>query len=374
MGIWARDKADQEDRSAGEGYRSGPHTPPAVFTCDECGRSFASASELANHCFDGHITRRPRLLLGGRELDRARRLVAEPSNAIDWDVLDAREVVLNGDRVSPQALAERLAGTTTGVSTIVLTGNRTETAYELRFTLADPDELDAIDDAFMRLAFGERLTVTAVGRLIDEGRRHPTVGDYVGGLTDYLFGVLARDGAADSGIGPTRYHEKYDAAAAALSPFRRTVADTVVGLITFHFNQLDEARTRSNGHRVASAALRLQAIEQGHDSDAIMSIEPVTSSDLEFVISDDHTEQVLRWCCLPFDDMDDQTLHEIEAGIGRHVPYDRRKLHLIAAEARIRRGDVSEARHHINELRQQSIDDRWVTGALDRLHLLQGSP
>lgn len=368
MGFWARDKADQEDRTP-PGYQYRPARPARPsWTCDDCGREFFDKNGFLNHRFDGHAVVRPVLALLDRELDRGRPVVAEPHDATAWSVANAGSVVLNGERIEPAAVGDRLSSLTSGVSSVRLIGDRVETDYEISFEIADPAELDEIDAEFVRLAYGERLTVGAIARVIERLRHLETAGSYLGGLTEYLYGVLVRDESPDSGLEPEQYREKYEAAAAALLPYRRPVADTIVGLIAFHFNQFDEARARSGGERVAAASRRLRGLELGHE---LVDVDPVTERDLDFVLSDSKTEQVLGWSCASESELEGTLVDEVEAGLSAHEPLDQRKLRLLAAECRLRRGEARLLRHHVTALRGAGTHEEWVTRMMRELEALE---
>lgn len=370
MGFWARDKADQEDRTP-PGYQGRPAPPMRpIWTCEDCRREFLEKNGYLNHRFDGHTVVRPVLTLLDRELDRGRPVVPEPHESSAWAVANASGVVLNGKWVEPASLGQRLSSMTTGVISIRLIGDRVATDYEITFDIADPAELDEIDAEFINLAYGEKLTVTAIAVLIDRHRHLETAGRYLGGLTDYLYGVLVRDGSLDSGLEPEQYRDKYEAAAAALLPYRRPMADTIVGLIAFHFNQFDEARARSGGHRVAAASRRLRGLELGHE---LIDVDAVTEGDLDFVLSDSKTEQLLGWSCASKSELEATLVDELEAGLTAHDPLDQRKLRLLAAECRLCRGEAKQLRHHVTAVRGAGTKGEWVTRMMRELEALESN-
>ena len=282
MGFWARDKADQEDRVPEGGAYRLPEVPsPKKWTCGDCCRTFVNENDYQNHRFDGHSSSRPVLTLLGRELDRDRPLIAEQYEPSSWAVIGAIRTYVNGERLGAAEIGKRLSSYENGVTEVRLVGDRVETAYELRFDIANSDDLDLIDDEFLRLAHGERLTVAAISRLIEKLKGLRTGAVYLNGLTDYLYGVLVRDRSPESGLAPEEYRDKYVSAAEALRPFRRPVGDTVAGLVAFHFNHLDEARARSSGARVAAASRRLKALELGNAGSEV-DVDRLTAGDLEF--------------------------------------------------------------------------------------------
>src|SRR3546814_11169886 len=97
-------------------------------------------------------------------------------------------------------------------------------------------------------------------------------------------------------------------------PYRRPIADAIVGLITFHFNQFDEARHRSGAGRIASIARRLRSIELGVHCDAEID-KTAGDLDLGFLPSDARPEQILDWCAIPLGPDADPRREDAERGI-----------------------------------------------------------
>jgi hypothetical protein len=195
------------------------------------------------------------------------------------------------------------------------------------------------------------------------------------GLANYLYGVLAREAAVESGIldkpYDVGYEAKYDQAVGTLGSFDRAPAEAICGIVAFHYNQFDRAMTKTKSQRVAEVSLRFQAMLKGeHWPSGDLSLSPHTS--LDFALSDSVVEQVLEWSAVALDGTAALDVAELVANLESQRPYDALKLHMVAAEHYLSVGDLTSALQHAEWLRHGRITEGWYGGFRRRVQGASG--
>ena len=122
MGFWARDKADQEDRWAGEYTRVELPKKDPSFPCSRCSGVFQSEDSLRAHVFEGHPLERPVLLRFGEECGRKGTKIIERTEPWHWVVLAADSAEFNSCAIRPQDVGAALAAAGNGVHVVTLVG------------------------------------------------------------------------------------------------------------------------------------------------------------------------------------------------------------------------------------------------------------
>jgi len=347
----------------GEG--SSPFAEPkqVTFPCTTCGVEFSTASDLRVHTFEGHPMRRPVLVFNGRECGRSRLTITSETTPKDWVIRTAEAVSVNGKTIPIGGAAEFLSSQRSGVVDVTLSNLDVVQTFQFEFALADMEDLDGVDAALARLVDGGELSRRSIDDFIMRCKQYRTAVRYKSGLANYLYGVLAREGAA-AGEGSERsgegsgYEGKYDQAVGILRSFDRPPAEAICGIVAFHYNQFERAMTKTKSQRVAEVSLRFQALVKGESwlPDAL-SQSPHPS--LDVTLSDSIIEQVLRWTALPLDGTAADDIAELAANIGSQRPYDALKLHLVAAEHALAVGDFPAALRHAESLRHSRLSEKW---------------
>jgi hypothetical protein len=371
MGFWHTGYMEfHELTGEGAGTFSAPRPP--VYPCPTCGVEFLSERDVRVHTFEGHPIRRPVLVLKGRECGRSRLTITVETSPHDWAIRAADGISVNGLPTSAAGAVEVLSTQRSGVVDVMLANGDLTHAFQFEFALADATDLDGIDAALNRLIDGGELSLRAIDDFIMRSKRYQTGSRYLSGLANYLYGVLAREGAAESDVfGGSRegvgYEGKYDQAVGILGTFDRPPAEAICGIVAFHYNQFDRAMTKTKSQRVAEVSMRFQAILKAESwLAADLSLPPRSS--LDFALSDSVIEQVLEWSSLPLDGTADSDLViDMSASIQSQRPYDALKLHLVAAEHWLAMGDVSAAARSAEHLRHGRIAESWYSNFRRRL-------
>ena len=288
---------------------------------------------------------------------------------------NAQSVRVNGRPCSPGDAAVFLSAQRSGVSDVVLINGDVRQTFQFEFSLADEDDLQGVDAALAHLIEGTELSVRTIDDLIMRSKSYPTASRYLSGLANYLYGVLAREGAGESGLtgdsAGSGYQGKYERAVGILGAFDRPPAEAICGIVAFHHNQFERAMRKTRSGRVAEVSLRFQGIltaTQWLRGDLSRS----PRSSLDFALSDSVIEQVLEWSALPLDgSAGGGQVAELVASLQAQRNYDALKLNLVAAEHFLAAGDVRSAVGCADALRHSALAENWYSNFRKRV---QGAP
>jgi hypothetical protein len=372
MGFWHTGYEEFHEQTEDIGPFRQPRPP--MFPCPTCGIEFSSERDLRVHTFEGHPTRRPVLVFAGRECGRSRLTVTAKTAASDWVIQDADAVWINGVASSITDATQLLSTRPSGVVDVSLANEALRHDFQFEFALADDPDLDGVDAALERLIDGGELSLRAIYDFIRRSEPYPTASKYRSGLANYLYGVLAREGAAESGSTDALregggYEAKYDQAVKILGTFDRAPAEAICGVVAFHYSQFDRAMTKTKSQRVAEVSMRFAAMLNAKDwSRSNLAAAPHPS--LDFALSDSVIEEVLAWCALPLDGTAKSSeIAQMTVSIESQRPSDALKLHLVAAEHHLAAWNLTSAAQHAERLRHGRSTEAWY---VDFRHRLQG--
>jgi hypothetical protein len=372
MGFWHTGYMDFHEPA--DENRPKPQPRPRTFPCPTCGLEFLTERDLRVHAFDGHPERRPVLVFGGRECGRSRLTVTGATTPTDWVFRDVEAVWINGAPSSVMDAAQHLSMKRSGVADISLVNGNVRHEFQFEFALADAPDLDGVDAALDRLIAGAQLSPQVISDFIQRTDRFRTASRYRSGLASYLYGVLARENAAESdSIAVSQdggdYEARYNQAVNDLGTFDRAPAEAICGIVAFHYNQFDRAMRKTKSKRVAETSMRFQrmlGMQDWQRNDLADTPHP----SLDFTLSDSVIERVISWCALPLDGTASSSeIAEMTNSIEHQRPYDVMKLRLIASEHYLAAGDLASAALHADFLRHGRTTEGWYE---DFQHRLQG--
>lgn len=361
MGFWARDHADLHDwwpdLWGGRPYFVEPAIP--LLRCDLCAFTSRTAEGMERHHVDDHINPIPMLLYRGIRCGHSALTISSHTVPADWTPVAVTAASVNGERVSADDLPVRLSRQERRHLEVRLQGSRTSTEVRLHFDIAREDDLDGVETVLRDMVGLGRLDLRAIDELIQRTRRFRTAATYADGIATYLYGVLARERSPDSGLPHHEYRGKYDRAVELLRVIHRPVAQAIVGLVSFHYNQFDQLPMEAHGTRLGAVADRITRCLRGERLPA----EPAVSSPSVDMFSDRGTEQVLRWWAQSPSQLVRQ-LDGIEARAHDADLLDRVKLQVLAGEVWLHTPTPDRALAHAHDLRNSPIASRWSASLL----------
>lgn len=370
MGFWHTGYAEFHESTGLEGYVYSP-PPPVRYVCEHCAASFSGLEALRRHRFESHPLRQPALWLRGRAVGALPIKVLSALRPGDVVVEDTTRCTVNGRAVAVNELGARLALMSREFVELEMTNGGAVTRCVLDFRIADEEHLVRVEEAFLRLVRERVLNIDALGRFTYECRAFEEAMPYCDGICHYLYGVMAKEKSADSGLSQGQYVERFVRASEELAGFDRPLARSIRALVAFHFNQFDEAEflapEGSALHHAAGAfAGLLQGLPWHYDS----AFSPILGSAMEDLLTDQDTLQVLGDAShglVGLKKYSDELLEHL-----RRAPagYDRLKRVLLASEALAEKADKAShalARRLAREMVGQPDTSAWAQAMLERL-------
>ena len=370
MGFWHTGYAEFHEPSGLEEYVYSP-PPPVRYVCEHCSESFAELEGLRRHRFEQHPVRQPALWLRGRAAGALPQLLMTPLQSADVVIEDAVRCLLNGNPVPLASLGERLAGMNKEFIELQLENAGATTRCVLDFRIADETHLAGVEAAFLRVARDRVLSIDALSRFIHDCREFPSAMPYCDGICHYLYGVMAKERAPDSGLQQGQYVERYLRASDELSGFDRPLARSVRALVAFHFNHFDDAELLAPEGALRHAAGAFAGLLQGlpWHFDAAFSAAP--GSAVENLLTDQDTLQILSDAShglVELKNRSDELLSHLQRAAAGG--FDQMKRTLLASEALAAREDAAShatARKLARELASHHDTSAWAKAMLERL-------
>lgn len=368
MGFWHTGYIEFHQPTGLEDFAYRP-LPPARYFCEQCAQHFADLEALRRHRFEQHPLRQPSLLVRGRAVGQLPLRVMNPLKPADVVVVDVTRCRVNGQAVVPAALGTHLAVMSQEFVDIELDNDGAASHCVLDFRIADESHLLGVESSFLRMARDHVLTIDAVARFIQDCRSFASAMPYCDGISQYLYGVMAKERAPDSGLRSDQYAEKFLQAVDTLSGIDRPLARSVRALVAFHFNQFDDAELLAPEGALRNASGAFASLLRGLPWHFEMALVPPVGA-VEHLLTDQDTLQVLADASNSLVQLK-ALADELQAHL-RRAPsgYDRLKRALLAAEALAARDDAAshaQARKLAREWVGPADTSGWAQALLERL-------
>lgn len=348
---------------------------PTRYFCQHCEASFETEAELRRHRFENHAFSRPILVVRGREVGNAPLRVVEILGAGDIAFEHVTAITVNGTDCPPSRLEGALRQVRRDTVHVAMENETGSAEFTLEFDVPDASDLAGVDGAFLQLAKGGRLDSRAIEQFIDACRHDfSSAMGYCDGICEYLYGVLAREGAASDSLPFGNYPEKFNRAADRLRDFSRPLAGTITALVGFHFNHFEEALIAAPDSRVGGAARRFQALLSGPAGGVHVPVPRRAANQSDRLLSDLSTARVIDWAELEAEELIGR-LDDMRALLAQRVAdFDAVKIQVLMAEALVAGGRAAEARRLARELSARPGFAPWAEGMLGRLERGEAAP
>lgn len=370
MGFWHTGYAEFHEPTGLDGYVYSP-PPPVRYVCEYCAANFAELEELRRHRFESHPLRQPALWLRGRAAGALPITVLSALRPDDVVVEDTTRCTVNGRAVAVDELGANLALMSREFVELELANGGAITRCVLDFRIADEEHLGRVEEAFLRLVRDRALTTDSLGRFTQDCRAFEEAMPYCDGICHYLYGVMAKEKSADSGLRQGQYVERFVRASEELAGFDRSLARSIRALVAFHFNQFDEAEFLApEGGALRHAAGAFAGLLQGLPWHYESAFSPSLGSAVEDLLTDQDTLQVLgdaSYGLVGLKERSDELLEHLRRA---SAGYDRLKRVLLASEALAEKDDQAShalARRLAREMAGQPDTNTWAKAMLERL-------
>ena len=208
--------------------------------CPKCPAEFSREVDLGEHLTTEHPILHPHMLVGSARIP-ANWVIRQPVDTSALQIMNATEVKLgiNGDlprSTSSEGLRQVLDRTRHGVLELHLRTRGASQRYDIRILVPEEKELRRIEDEFTAHLARNDVSVSDVrdfGAVLSVGAG---AREYASGLADYVYGVLAKDGAGQTTLPFSAFLDKLKRSLGILGPFDRPLAAAVASCIRFNLN------------------------------------------------------------------------------------------------------------------------------------------
>jgi hypothetical protein len=349
---------------------------PPEFPCERCGEIFSSIDVLNRHRFNDHTSSRARLFLRGRECGRTRISIVSEVEPSDWLFHNTLGITVN-DKEVDEPTAKDLLCLSRGVVRLGLRGEALDQVYEISIEIAEENDLLNVEASLNELILGRRLSRAAIIEFHERCRPLKTSAAFSNGLSNYFFGVLARERPTESSTLRSKskmrtYRECFDDSVAQLSQIDRPAAESVCGLVGFHYNHFDHAIQKLRSPKMFRVVNRLSDLLRGDGAREMRSLRgEKPEANLDHLLCDKVTDKILDWCAIPLDGSAAIEISEMEKALPNIEPLDQLKIRLIATEHHLSVGDVRAAVLHADELRNNTSTTAWQEAVRSRVREIQ---
>ena len=337
-------------------------SPPQV-QCSYCQLMFDSEDELRQHRFEAHPFRQPTVFLDGQEIGNQRVRITRPLAPEQLGIEGAERAVLNGREVPIAELGSEIAQVSDDVCRITLTKDGVASHFEMEICIASDKDLEGVEKQFDRMAATRRLDIRVVDEFIDACLPFKSAVGYCDGVCSYLYGLMAKERAADCSLKHEQYIGKYSTAAKQLAPYDRKLAHTIGGLIEFHFNHFREPARLCPDSRLGRVSIRFATWIDSRSAAHAASVEASGSraTSIERVVTEMDTERILGWATRPLESLAGD-VSEISEMCRRPdlEEFDRVKLHMLLGETLLATGNRTAALAHARTLRNLPAVNVWA--------------
>lgn len=343
-------------------------SPPKRFHCDQCSVSFADLERLRRHRFESHPLRQPALIVRGQSVGKLPFKVMNHLQPTDVVVEDALICRINGELINSDELVQRLTMYRRQFLEVELSNSGVVTRCALDFCIPELEDLNGVETAFLRMVQNRTLTVETIARFNQDCKVFQSANLYAHGISQYLYGVMAKERSVDSGLSVERYKEKFIQSDHDLTSFDRVLSNSIRALIAFHFNHFSEAQDLAPLGALKHASAAFLGLLEGKRWQ--FPEVPVVFGLVEELLTDQDTRVILIDSSHGLDQLKSNSqgllfsLGETTAG------YDNLKRSLLAFEAMLLSGDVEfclQARQIASRLMGASDTNVWAESFLKRL-------
>jgi len=261
--------------------------------CKLCQRTFQNIDSLIEHRFSAHPYESPVLLIRGNEIGALPININTLIEPNDISVGNAVTAKINGIQIDLKELGLQLSKAHQESIDLILSNDELSSHYRINFNISSEKDLTGVENQFLILVKSKELTISSIDKFIEKTDSYKSAKNYTDGLCEYLYGVLAKEGAKSSSLAPSKYREKFNRSAEQLMDYSSALANYIKGLIAFHFNHFPEAKKFLNEGNLYSISSFYEQIFSGNDVD-IQNYATTESKLLENILLDTETNLILR--------------------------------------------------------------------------------
>lgn len=367
MGLWQTGYLEHHELPDLESYAL-TVLPPQRYSCCDCVCDFETLRQLYEHQLATHPVATPTIWIRGRQLDARVFHVSMPLRADEIDLRNVSECEVNGKKLLVSKLHTRLTIATHETLNLCIENKGIKRTHQINYWIADPIDVKRIEQSFVEIASQGSLSRLAIDGFIKVTAPYVTAPQYRNGICQYLYGVLAKDGARDSNIPMDRYLEKLNSAVDSLADFDTILSRAIRSLISFHYNRYRDSQILTPDTLVGRVAnLFLETLLAGK-ADFRLGIDD-SNPLFSFLYIDRESMDIFQIARQRAEDMAMNADLIYEKALRTNNGLDRMKLAILAAEAYCLRGD-SKSRNYVTAICRPYLHDLdigdWAQGRIQK--------
>lgn len=328
---------------------------PIQYPCNLCNEIFMESEQLRNHRFESHRLTRPTLFIRGKEVGSQVLSVVRKLNVQDITLGCCEKVILNGQDCAVNNFPEILSMQPNGTHTLHLEYNGVVSKFNLDFMVASDEHIAGVENVFCRIVTEKKLSLEVVTCFIESAKQYNSAIRYCDGISNYLYGVLLKEGSTEAHHSFEEYVKKFNAAADALADYDRPLARIITALIAFHFNQFSTVVSFADGTGLSLSASRFISWLEGAD---VQHENYGKHNGWEHILTDRETEQIIEWTA-EFSELD--IVEPLENSLKTfRTEFDRNKLRVLLSELYKRLGRKEDAVRYAKEIRSIQLFEKWA--------------
>lgn len=329
-----------------------PTTPnrPITFNCDRCGKTFLDREKRRQHIFDRHPFKRAQLMVDSRAINERGQVITSSFPPEDWVIQQAECIEVDQREMNDYEARHLLSQFTAGFHEVKLTCAATSIVYNIEFDIPTEAELAAVEKSFNTLIVNQPLLSERIAQFITVSKQEGGAKLYIQGISDFLYGILAKDQRGGTGLAFEDYTSKYHSAREALRFMDRPLANLIKALVNFNDNAFESAALFNVAGQIGVACDMLFGLRSGNHFSA--PDEAIAAS--HSIPVDTVTSVIMRFCSLPLKDQLDQ-LSFLENLSKKATPHDVLKIQALAMNACWEAGLYSTAAEWAKRLRHNPL-------------------
>ncbi|GAA3893122.1 hypothetical protein GCM10022228_00250 [Halomonas cibimaris] len=337
---------------------------PVTFRCDKCGEVFADREARRQHVFDQHPFKRPQLLVGSRTVKDRGEVVASRFPQEDWVTQQAERIMIDLQEVTTRQACKRLSEITSGFHEVTLASADYSVTYHIEFDIPTEAQLATVERAFNTLIVNQPLESDRIAQFITVAKQEDGARYYLEGVSDFLYGVLAKDQRGGTSLSHDDYSAKYHTAREALRFLNRPLANLIKALVNFNDNAFCEAEAQAPGGQVAIACQILNGLRAGK---RCLAPDAKIASGHNLPV-DTLTAEIMRFCSLPLTEQREQLPQLVHLASKRlTTDHDRVKIQALAMNSCWEAGDHEQASSWARKLRYSPLFEALATRIIEEV-------
>lgn len=335
---------------------------PIIFKCDKCGENFANREARRQHVFDQHPFKRPQLLISSRIVKEQGEVIASPFPPADWVIQQTERIVIDQQEVTSRQACQRLSKLTSGFHEITLASADHVVTYHIEFDIPTEAQLATVERTFNILIVNQPLESDRIAQFITVAKQEGGARYYLEGVSDFLYGVLAKDQRGGTSLSRDDYTAKFHAAREALRFMDRPLANLIKALVNFNDNAFSEAEALAPDGEVATACRMLNGLRSGKHCMA-PNVRVVSGLNLPV---DNLTAEIMGFCSLPLTGQQEQ-LPQLEHLASKRLTtdHDRVKIQALAMNTYWEVGEHARAASWAKKLRHSPLFEDLATRIIE---------